>query len=602
MCGIAGWIDARRGEHGAAVRAMTARLSHRGPDGDGLHESGAVTLGHRRLSIIDVSERGHQPMTRGRHTVVFNGEIYNYVEIRHELERLGHRFSTGSDTEVLLGAYAEWGRSCTKRFDGMWAFALHDQETDEVFMSRDPFGEKPLLLVQRGDELVFASEVRALREGLGDLTADPLSLLSFLTLGRLPDATTDWYAGVTSLAPGHNLVVDLRTGLVETGPYLDATSDSELVPGPRADDARLDEVLERAVARRLRSDVPVGTLLSGGIDSSLLCAVAAPLYREMSGQPLMALTASSGDAANDESDAARSVAARSGATWERVLIDPVMDHDYLLDATRTLQQPLGSLSACLQSEVYRRAAGLGLKVVLDGQGADETWLGYPRHRFLAAREHSALTLPAQLARAKRHAGLSTARAAAMAAYFQFPTIPAARAARSLSRIGLPADRRQLRTWYRTSVGSGSASLVEAQSRELSEGQLQSLLGMADRNSMHWSLEVRLPYLSRELSTWGRSWAPQSLSSTGWSKHALRRALDRRGLPDIAWNTRKIGFEAHGSSFDPTSPGVRGYVARSSLVRDLGVDVGAVPTRLMWRVYALALWAEGCEVHSVSQDG
>ncbi len=605
MCGIAGWIDPQLGEHAAAVRTMTRLLSHRGPDGEGVHESGAVTLGHRRLSIIDVSERAHQPMTRGQHTVVFNGEIYNYVEIRDELEALGHQFSTRSDTEVLLRAYAQWGRACTQRFDGMWAFALHDQDAQEVFLSRDPFGEKPLLLMRRGDQLVFASEIRALRSAVGDLEADRTSLVSFLTLGRLPDATSDWYSGVTALAPGHNLVFDLMTRTIETSRYLKDDPDADL--GLDLDalgehtDTGFDAVLERAVTRRLRSDVPVGALLSGGIDSALLCAVAAPLYQEMSGQPLLALTASSGDSANDESEAARSVATRSGAVWEQVRVDPVMDHDYLLRATRTLQQPLSSLSLCMQSEVYGRAADLGLKVVLDGQGADETWLGYPRHRFLAARQQPWTTIPVQMARAHRHAGLSATQAAAMALYFQFPTIPAARAARSLSRIGVPTDLRLLRGWYRTSVGSGSRSLQEAQQRELSEGQLQSLLGIADRNSMHWSLEVRLPYLSRELSTWGRALAPKSLHETGWSKHVLRQALDRRGLPEIAWNTRKVGFEANRASFDPANRDVHAFIAGSSLVRDLGVDLESVPVRLMWRVYALALWAEACDVRTVSTD-
>ena len=276
MCGIAGIVRwdppvCRPGE----IERMTRTVAHRGPDGEGVWASAGIALGHRRLAIIDL-ESGGQPMTNEDGTILltFNGEIYNYRELRSDLCRRGHHFATQSDTEVIVHAYEEWGADCVERFRGMFAFGIADMRRRRLFLARDPFGIKPLYLCRDGDELAFASELRSLRAG-GFPEAPRLDLLQlrhYLAYGYLsPEGAP--FESVESLPPAMLLTIDTE-GRERRSTYWSPPKpgESHTVPGQIADHMR--EVLESSVGRQLVADVPVGVFLSGGLDSSTVSALA----------------------------------------------------------------------------------------------------------------------------------------------------------------------------------------------------------------------------------------------------------------------------------------------------------------------------------------
>src|ERR1019366_4767146 len=318
MCGIAGFVN-KRGEPASqdVLSAMTHAVRHRGPDGSGVYVQRNLGLGHRRLAIIDLSDAANQPMhsTDGGLTIVFNGEIYNYVEIRQELKQCGHVFSTQSDTEVILEAYAKWGSECVQRFNGMWAFALYDHRRKLVFCSRDRFGVKPFYYVDTPGVFAFGSEIKQLLDFLPAREANSEIVLTFLVTGLVDYSEQTFFEGVRKLLPGHNLFIDLATGDVERKRYyapsplnLDGVTSEQL-------ERRFLETLASAVELRLRSDVPVGSCLSGGLDSSTIAALAAPRYREQGNGPFRAVTAVSLEPGTDESRYAQRMAQHSGLRW-----------------------------------------------------------------------------------------------------------------------------------------------------------------------------------------------------------------------------------------------------------------------------------------------
>jgi asparagine synthase (glutamine-hydrolysing) len=318
MCGIAGIIN----KNGAPVERellerMTERVRHRGPDGFGYHVAGNVGFGHRRLAIIDLSDGGRQPMqsSDGRLTITFNGEIYNYLEIRENLQRRGHRFVSSSDTEVILAAYAEWGAECVHQFNGMWAFAIRDRRRDLLFCSRDRFGEKPFNYIDNDRIFAFGSEIKQLVDFLPERTANSEVMHTFLITGLIDYSADTFFRDVRKLLPGHNLLVNLQSGAVECQQYYQVHASDLNSASPEEIERRFVELFASSIDFRLRSDVPVGICLSGGLDSSAIAMLAAPRYESRSGQPFCAITAISTAPESDESRYAQQLAERAGLRW-----------------------------------------------------------------------------------------------------------------------------------------------------------------------------------------------------------------------------------------------------------------------------------------------
>ncbi|MGR9053938.1 MAG: asparagine synthase (glutamine-hydrolyzing), partial [Gammaproteobacteria bacterium] len=382
MCGIAGFVGVGQTED---IRRMNLAQSSRGPDADGVwcDKEQGIYLGHRRLSILDI-EGGAQPMwtSDGALGIVFNGEIYNHAELRDELKSLGHVFvSDHSDTEVLLIGYREWGASLTKRLNGMWAFALYDRNEQRLFCSRDRFGKKPFYYTRQPDLFAFASELSALTAHSAiEPTISRLALKKYFAYGYIP-APHSIYDNVYKLPGGHSLTFDLKTGQIDIKQYWDFVIEPfETVPAEPEQvwGEQLRDLLGKAVKRRLISDVPIGTFLSGGIDSSAVSAFAA---RELGEGKLNTFSIGFDEASFDESEYANA-AARHLKTNHHLEWLSLEKAKELLPAIATrLDEPMGD-SSLLPTYLLCEYARRHVTVALGGDGADELFAGYDPFRAL----------------------------------------------------------------------------------------------------------------------------------------------------------------------------------------------------------------------------
>jgi len=550
MCGISGIFAFARDGHvdPQLVADMSATLVHRGPDGDGLRRGAGYAVAHRRLAIVDVAA-GQQPMATPdeRLWVTFNGEIYNYKELRAQLEGLGFKFRTRSDTEVLLYGYRAWGRELASKLRGMFAFVIVDEDRHELYGARDRLGKKPFYWCEHDQGLAFASELKALRELPRRWQLRPDAIAQFLALRYVPDPLTV-FEGVHKLAPAHQVFV--RDGRVTTERYWKLT----FAPDQRSRQEHREEVLARlddAVAVRLMGEVPLAPFLSGGVDSY---AVVDSMTRNL-GRPVEACTIGFAEPRFDERPAAREAAAACGA----VLREEVLDVESLLDLdwfTETYDEPFSDSSAIPTYHVSRLARR-HVTVALSGDGGDEAFGGYRRYLF-DAREHrlrrclprsawsvmgalypKADWLPRFL-RAKR-----TLQNLAMD--------PAAAYARSVS-AHLPEEvLAVLRREHHEAAGDPHASLLDAYRRSEAseplhravEADLQTwlaggILVKADRASMAVSLEVRAPFLDHQLLEAAATIPPAWHFTGGRTKAFLRDCLQGRLAP-AALRRQKMGF-------------------------------------------------------------
>jgi len=395
MCGIAGILLANPlpgAELAAGFRrrlaGMTASIAHRGPDGKGewANEKQHIFLGHRRLSIIDLSEKAAQPMHYGgRYTIVHNGEIYNYSEIRFLLEQKGYSFQSRSDTEVILAAYAEWKENCLPRFDGMFAFAIWDEKEQQLFAARDRFGEKPFYYFQDDGHFIFGSEMKALWAAGVEKVMDEKMMLNYLALGHVQnslDKEQTFFQQIYSLPPAHFLKCRMDDFPARIQPYWKLNK--EIRVEMKAEEAieRFNELLDNSVKRRLRSDVSIGASLSGGIDSPSIASVMAgnrSLITKITGNGrIPAFSAVFPGFEKDESTKIDAVAERLGLESHKVIPDAaglVRDFEKLCFHQ---EEPFQSSGIYAQYRVYETAKAHGVSILLDGQGADEILAGYPR--------------------------------------------------------------------------------------------------------------------------------------------------------------------------------------------------------------------------------
>ncbi|MGJ3522809.1 asparagine synthase (glutamine-hydrolyzing) [Nitratidesulfovibrio sp. D1] len=379
MCGILGVVHREPATRAPLGSADLALLAHRGPDGSGTYADRQALLGHTRLAIIDLTEAGRQPMVSpdGRYVVTFNGEIYNHIELRVELEALGECFVTHSDTEVLLSAYKVWGRDCVQRFRGMFAFALWDAVDHTLFLARDRCGEKPLFYWRDAGRIVFASELKALIPLLDKRPSlDPSMVDLYLHYQYVPEPHT-LLLGVHKLPPAHTMFLVDADWSAAPRRYWDVEdiADNVRVPDSEADIlAGIRDGLEDAVRMTLRADVPVAVALSGGIDSGAIAALAQKHYPE----PMHAFCVGyPGRPPYDERDQARALAESLGMIVHEVELPVQSFVDFFPDLVRIMDEPIADPAAFGHYSVPKAAADLGIKVLLTGIGGDEVFWGYP---------------------------------------------------------------------------------------------------------------------------------------------------------------------------------------------------------------------------------
>jgi asparagine synthase (glutamine-hydrolysing) len=577
MCGIAGELNFGSTPDDTVVKRMSDALAHRGPDGEGFFRAGPIALAHRRLAILDLTEAGAQPMVREGCTVVFNGEIYRHLELRHELERYGHRFTSRSDTEVILGAYLQWGEQCVERLDGMFAFALWDARSETLVLARDRAGKKPLHFALRTEGgwpdpqreglpsggvrmLTFGSEIKALL-ARGDLPreADPVALVRYLGAECIP-GTRSAFAAVRKLPAAHVAVVtrqgfrlrrywELPVAPRKPSPASDRPASEALIP-----------LLEAAVARRLEADVPVGIFLSGGIDSSAILALAARHRKRI---PTFSVAFE--EPSFDESRYARLLAERLRTDHHEERLSATACVDLLSAAVDALDEPFADPSF-LPTMLVSRFAQRSVKVVLTGDGGDEIFAGYDP--FVAHRLARLLAwLPPALWQAVGSAtSLLPTSSANMSLDFRLkrfvrglsvpdelrhPTWLGSLQPRELRELVLPEFRASAESaeLYHDALEDAAYDLSRGISPGSIEGALRyyfrryladDILVKADRAAMNTSLEVRSPFLDTEVVEWAsRLPAGQKLSLTS-TKVVLKDAL--QGIvPDEILTRPKKGF-------------------------------------------------------------
>lgn len=658
MCGIFGiWhLDGKRIDLTAVQRA-TNMLRHRGPDDEGyllvntqngrvvscggrdthprlslpriesfFGETFDLALAFRRLAILDLSPAGHQPMTSadGRFWIVFNGEIYNYVDLRSELSAKGYEFHTRTDAEVLLAAYQQWGNECLSRLNGMWAFVIWDQTERRLFVARDRLGIKPLYYVKDNHKITFASEIKALVGGHGlPFVPDEEAIYRYLVAGSLPSPRSGqtFFQRVQALPPGHWLTV--RDQVVKTHRYwtLDSSTSNRTQLDALQSVQEYRELFFDAVRLRLQADVPVGSCLSGGVDSSsIVCVI----------NQLMADGRLTTERIGKRQKTFSAVYHTAGPHNERQHIEKVLaatdaEANFAFPTVESLRgeierlvwhqdEPFISTSMFAQWCVMREARDRGIKVLLDGQGADELLAGYrPYSTFLA-----------ELIREGR-----IRRALAEARAIQALTgIPAWSPLVGGLRHLLPHDlmdalRRRWYTWrqdwsvlnpdFAARWDHGTIadwrSWSEHQRLEshlrnlLVESSVPHLLRYEDRNSMAFGIESRVPYLDHRLVELSFGQVSSWRIRQGWTKWVLRKAMEGTVPDDILWRTDKVGFETPETewlvSWMRSEPDffhrdslTSEYLDPNTVRRKIAFWVengGTTPSPPLWRWINLELW-------------
>ena len=541
-----------------ALSAATQALAHRGPDDAGVYQSegGQVAFGFRRLAIIDLSASGHQPMssTDGDFTIVFNGEIYNHVELRSELIGLGHEFHSTSDTEVLLTAYRQWGPDCVHRFNGMWAFVIYERATRRVFGARDRLGVKPLYYWSDARWFVMASEPCAIgASGLASLQPDWSRLAESISWKLMDHADGSCIAGVRQIPAGSRFWVDDR-GKLELTRYWEVPAEERpgVVQPAEAWIEQLAALVTDALRLRMRSDVPVGFTLSGGLDSSLLICEAAHLQ-----DPRTRLLAFSyQDRQFDERVQIHDTVAQCGARLESINDDDLDMATLLPEIVRAHGEPVHSMAVIANYALFGLARRHGVKVVIGGQGADESLGGYSSyqgdywHTLASDRRYAALF--ADVRAFGRLNGVPSVPLLAQSLVRSFRIALADttlyQRLRARSRLGAPRSATSalfspdlLSAAPRPSLRGRDFRLVEVQRRSLSNTPLPMYLREEDRSSMAHSVEARLPFTDYRLVEHALRMPAELKHAGGLNKIALRRAAQNRVPNSVVSKVEKLGF-------------------------------------------------------------
>ena len=582
MCGICGWLNTDYQINIETFKKMNNIVRHRGPDDEGYAliskhtvslyrgadshnsrlplfandstENDFLAMGHRRLSILDLSEKGHQPMCSqdGQLCVTFNGEIYNYIELRQELAAKGYTFHSGSDTEVLLAAYREWGERCVERFNGMWGVAIWDAEKRRLFCSRDRLGAKPFYYYKDDKNFMFSSELKQLcKNPIVPREMNDHILVTYVMWGLSDYSDECWLKHIKELRGGFNLVLDVtctnedcRIEQFKVYPYWDVDTYCE-----KKDSAVVDtmSVFADSVKIRTRSDVPIGVMLSGGLDSSALVAEASEYFRLTGRAPseISTFTSCYEDfREGDERDFAHAVNAFCGTTENFIYPD---ETDTLSAWAKMIWHQEGetSISALGAFLFLREISKTGLKVMLNGQGSDETMFGYERYYAWYLKDvfdrDSFGGFVREWQKAVANSRLSYAELLAyMICFLNYPV----RKTRNYLRMRKWASSYTLKLFNDNKTVNRYVvfkDLEEMQYNELRNTQLTSILREDDRRYMAFSIESRVPFIDYRYIECAVKIPEQLKIVDGYTKYPLRKYIEGK-LPDsVVWRKNKMGW-------------------------------------------------------------
>ena len=599
MCGISGIIslNGREISH-SDIYNLNKQIIHRGPDSEGFFIDDNIALAHRRLSIIDLEANSNQPFFyEDKFVLIFNGEIFNYIELRDELRKLGHFFKTNSDTEVLIKAYSEWGESCLDKFNGMWAFAIWDRVKKSLFCSRDRYGIKPFYWVNFENKFYFASEIKQLRKlKLGNkCNYEELSI--FMYSGCANSSSQTFFKDINNLLPGHSLNIH-NNGEIKIKSWYQIRNKIQLA------DAKFDTYefkyhLKNAVNLRMRSDVKIGASLSGGLDSSSVISLISEILEETNNNEIFsAIHAKSSDFLFDESRYAE--LACESLNFKLSKIEPSYQDFFnsLSNLIHFQDEPFASSNIFMQFSVMQKAKNLGIKVMIGGQGSDEVLLGYERFFLVNLLAHYYK---------KGFKGLFD--------YFYFSlknnkqfnifsilkyifgnysgSLRAEFLRNRMHFLNLDIDPTQ---YLYKEVSKAKFNPLEAQFIELEKTSLPQILRVEDRNSMAHSIESRLPFLDFNFVEYCLSLLVTEKVQNGWSKYPLRNSNILK--KEIAWRKSKFGFDGFENEWDRKySHNMLKKVKLSPLIKNisninkLSKDWFKLSPKERWRIFNVCIWQE-----------
>ena len=596
MCGISGIINKNnKSVEELLIHQMTDIIAHRGPDSSGSYLYKNIAFGHRRLSILDLSSSGHQPMKYLDDLVItYNGEIYNFIEIREELIQKGYIFDSNSDTEVILKAYHCWGKTCVNYFNGMWSFSILDIKQKIVFCSRDRFGVKPFYYIENNDLFSFGSEISQLLPFIPNRILNKKIALDYLISGIEECSNETFFKDIYLLKGGHNLVYDLQTNSYEIERYYNLKLSDQ--KNTSVDD--YIQELKRSITLRLRSDVKVGTCLSGGIDSSTISSFASKLYQN-SNEKFMAIHAKSSEYKTDESEFAKIVSKISNINLNFVEPSYSDFKSNILSIIKIQQEPFGSLSIIMQYFVFKKAKELGCIVMLDGQGGDETLLGYERYYPAIVKSKKGIAKLKALLQSSKNSRLSLLDTIKYQYYFSNYKLRLKRLKYKnsfyKSEILNEYESEELRI-----ISESYNDISILQKNEIESSQLPHLLKYEDRNSMANSIESRLPFLDYKLVELSLNTNNSLKIKDGWTKFILRKAAETILPKEIVWRKNKLGFNAPEKTWTKEFENEMIKEIQQSEILNNFIDFKnlyfkSLDLRTKWRLYNFSAWEKEFKV-------
>lgn len=554
MCGIAGCLKQKGEINRERFERMVDVIEHRGPDDRGVFYENNLALGHRRLSIIDLSVDGHQPFFyENQYAVTFNGEIYNYLELKVDLQAKGYQFNTKTDTEVLAASYACWGEACVEHFNGMWAFAIYDRKEQKIFCSRDRFGVKPFYYTEQENMFLFASEIKQFFEILGQKPrANQECLLQFIIHGIMDYSNETMFRDIFQLKGGHNLIYDIKKNSYTINRYYDIRNVLEKNEPYKNACQKFAERFRESVKLRLRADVPVGYALSGGLDSSAIVCMTDKISKKGNLSEQHTISSCFEDKRYDEQEYIDEVVKHTFAVAHKVFPQESSLFEELDNIIWHMDEPFGSTSIYAQWNVFKSAKQNQLKVMLDGQGADEQLAGYTgfytvmfadclKKRNFKKLYREWKIYKTDRAVTEKHISANSIMSSAVRAVF----LP------DMKYVGIsirflhpknkpPFSYKQFANVIRRAPSSAIYDAREYIAESLERG-LASLLHYEDRDSMAHSIESRVPFLDYRLVEAIYAMPFDYKLRNGVTKAVLRDGL-KGVLPDkIRTRYSKLGF-------------------------------------------------------------
>ena len=608
MCGISGIINKSNvAVTKDEIKYMNDLIVHRGPDDEGFFYGKNFALGHRRLSILDLSKDGHQPMSymEDKYTITYNGEIFNYLEIRKELEEFGYKFNSKTDTEVILASYDRWGKDCVEKFNGMWAFAIYDKKEDILFCSRDRFGVKPFYFTQTKDKFVFGSEIKQLLNFYNGKFVNKTLLIDFLATGILEHTNETFFEGIYKLEQAHNMIYDLKTHNFKIKKYYDIALNEN---NKKLDETQsVDSVsknLKQAIKLRLRSDVKVGTCLSGGLDSSSVAALASMAYTNNE-EKFIAIHAKSIEESTDESIYAQMVAQHCDLNLQIVEPSTQKFIDNIQEVVYTQEEPFGGPSIFMQYFVMQKAKDLNCKVMLDGQGGDETLLGYEKYYpaiYLDMFKNFGLMycLKEVMRSNKNNSKLSLFGILKYIVGSLFFGIRKIYIKRNVSFLKAFENK----FLFLENLSKKYFNIDEMQKYEIFTTNLPALLRYEDKNSMRHSIETRLPFVDYVNLENSLSINAKYKIKDGWSKYVLRKVIDSILPNEVVWRKNKFGFNAPDNIWlNSIKDKMKEDILGSDIIKSvadmehLKFKLNSMNILIMWRLYCVSVWERVYDVHA-----